>query len=560
MVMKYLALVLALVVTANESLAAVNSGGVVNAASFAPYGIPSAGIAQGSMFLVFGSDLGEPGLTQAKEFPLTSELAGTSIEVTVGSVTVDCLMVFVTPGQLAAVLPSHTPAGKGMIRVRYNGVVSTGEIRVTTTTVGIFTQSQTGRGPGVVQNFESPGDTPLNTVFEPARIGQAVIIWVTGLGGVEGDDGSGPLPAARPSGVSVRVLIGGRDAQIIDYGRSGCCVGIDQIVAVIPEGVSGCYAPLFVVTEKDGASVTSNAASVAVSEEGEACPANLFPPADLVSDEDISFGVLTLGRTRAGVVIPGLGASAALSDLASGVFSDLPRNQFLAMGFPFQLVRRGACEIFPTFLGQGGRTDLPGLDAGETLGLQSPNGDRDVSRLAIPGTVTDIYQLNASAALDTSGRPRQPNDLFLDPGEHTLEGSGGMDVGAFSVTEDVPDLMVWTNNETRMISRASPHTVRWTGGNPKDAVVISGTSTFSTIASDQVTVTFVCFANVEDRQFEIPTYVLQSLPPSEVVGGTPLGTLAVGAQSLGKRFAAPGLDFGMLSYTLLNSETGVGYE
>ena len=69
--------------------AAINSGGIVNAASYRRVGLPNSGIAQGSIFLVFGSNLGPAQLTTDPDFPLGTSLAGTSIKVTVNAVTVD---------------------------------------------------------------------------------------------------------------------------------------------------------------------------------------------------------------------------------------------------------------------------------------------------------------------------------------------------------------------------------------------------------------------------------------------------------------------------------------
>ncbi|MGH9627953.1 MAG: hypothetical protein ACRD7E_06385 [Bryobacteraceae bacterium] len=104
----------------------VSSGGVMNAASYALPGLPNSGIAQGSMFIVFGSRLGPSALVQANSFPLLANLAGTSIRVTVNGTGVDALMVYTVAGQAVAVLPSNTPAGNGTLTVSYNGQTSAG--------------------------------------------------------------------------------------------------------------------------------------------------------------------------------------------------------------------------------------------------------------------------------------------------------------------------------------------------------------------------------------------------------------------------------------------------
>ena len=50
---------------------------VLNAASYALPGAPNSGIARGSMFVVFGTELGPADLQQATGFPLPTSLGGT---------------------------------------------------------------------------------------------------------------------------------------------------------------------------------------------------------------------------------------------------------------------------------------------------------------------------------------------------------------------------------------------------------------------------------------------------------------------------------------------------
>src|ERR1700683_1986721 len=74
---------------------------VVSAASYLPSGFPNSGIAQGSIFTVFGSDLGPAAIQVATSFPLQKTLGGTSIKVTVNGTSVDAIMIFTLAGQVA---------------------------------------------------------------------------------------------------------------------------------------------------------------------------------------------------------------------------------------------------------------------------------------------------------------------------------------------------------------------------------------------------------------------------------------------------------------------------
>jgi len=52
--------------------------------------------------------------------------AGVTIQVSVGGATLDAIMVYVAPDEVAAILPSLTPIGTGTIKVTSNGVSATG--------------------------------------------------------------------------------------------------------------------------------------------------------------------------------------------------------------------------------------------------------------------------------------------------------------------------------------------------------------------------------------------------------------------------------------------------
>ena len=75
-------------------------GGAVNSASFAKSDLPNGSLAQGGIFSVFGSNMGPAALTQSTSFPLPTELAGTSVKVTVGGTTLDCIMLFTVSSRI----------------------------------------------------------------------------------------------------------------------------------------------------------------------------------------------------------------------------------------------------------------------------------------------------------------------------------------------------------------------------------------------------------------------------------------------------------------------------
>ena len=71
----------------------IDADGVTNNASYLSSGLPNSGIAQGSIFAIFGGGLGPTSLQQATRFPLPTDLGGTSVKVTVGTTTVNAIIL-----------------------------------------------------------------------------------------------------------------------------------------------------------------------------------------------------------------------------------------------------------------------------------------------------------------------------------------------------------------------------------------------------------------------------------------------------------------------------------
>jgi hypothetical protein len=119
-------------------------------------------------------------------------------------------------------------------------------------------------------------------------------------------------------------------------------------------------------------------------------------------------------------------------------------------------------------------------------------------------------------------------------GTFTFKGSGGADVGPFTVTINLSPLLTWTNTSAAAtIDRTQDLRVPWTGGNPGTYVYIGGTSLIppTTIAA------YTCLAPVDAGQFTVPSYILSALPAGN--GGTSLQNV------LYSTLSASGLDVGL---------------
>jgi uncharacterized protein (TIGR03437 family) len=494
---------------------------IVNAASYAPSGAPNSAIAQGSIFVIFGTELGPADLQTANGFPLPANLGGTSIRVTVGSSAVDAILLYTWSSQVAAILPSNTPAGVGLLAVSYEGRTSqSAAFRIVRSAPGILAQNQAGNGPALAQNFNSSADQPRNTLTRPARPGQVVTLWGTGLGPITGNDAMAPTP--QDMDVSLELTVGGKAAPVRYKGRSGCCAGVDQIVFEVPRDVEGCYVPAVLRT----GDFVSNFTTISVASTGGAC-ADLAGASGsdlerLSSGADLNFGTISLSLNRfadddnAGVLLYNEGGSAQFFRSNRALFSPLP----------FGLPSLGSCLVTTGSVLQAILTMPVALDAGPVLNLSGPKGVRQLP-LRGPGVYSNQFSSNAAQI------------EYLQAGDYVVDnGTGGRDVGPFKAALKIPPPLNATIQRSANVA-----TVTWTGGDPNGYVMIEG---LSSSAVTRTSTTFICTERVSARQFSIPDEVRLSLPqnPGEsAFGGSIIVTAPVWAP-----LRATGLDVGAIYF------------
>ena len=529
----------------------IGVGGVVNAASFSQQGLPNSAIAQGSLFSVFGANMGSSAGASAASFPLTTHLDDgtgktTSVAVTVGGTTVNALMIYARRDQINAVLASNTPVGTGTITVTYNGQTSaTQPIKVVKTSMGTFTVNQGGSGPGVVTdaNFK------LITGTNSAKPGQTLILWATGAGPVTFDESRPPTTAVNlQSTAKAQIYVNGTMVTPSYVGRSGCCSGEDQITFQVPQGVSGCYISIAVQT---GDPVVSNFASIAVAPNGGRCSdSNGLSSSDLAklqSQGSLKIGVVAMGRTSITIpAIAGQPASTTIADSAFGSFVKYDVSTFNQSQGLFRSASIGGCLVF-SFSGQSTQTSDPTkpvpLDAGSAISLTGPG---------FSGSLTKFPQVPGFYLATVQGDP------FATGGAYTFAGPGGADVGVFNAQLNLSPALTWTNAaQITTVHESAGQLITWTGGDPSGTVQITGSS-ISGIEDPIVGASFVCTAPNSAKQFTIPSAVLLTLPPSPSDSPFPLGSLAVSAQGAFQNFTATGLDIGY-AFATDGSGQSVGY-
>jgi uncharacterized protein (TIGR03437 family) len=530
--MRLFAILLSLLPLSIFAQPAVNTGGVVNAGSGAAPGLPNAGIAQGSMFLVYGSNLGPANLAQVFTYPIPASFAGTSVKISAGGLSIEAPIVYTSRQQIAAILPSRTPIGAASLTVTYNGQTSSPvSFQVVSRSFGAFSLNFTGGGPGAIRNFNTPLDQPVNTLIESVKPGQTVILYGTGLGAVTGDEAAGPLPGAMPL-TDLHVFVGAKEAVVSYAGRSGDSAAVDQVQFIVPTGIEGCYVPVAVqirsaVSPFFFRDVVGNFTTMSISSNSKHCSDPLS-----YTDSDLQT-LLSNGKLRTGSIAMTRSefpnpTSSLRTDAASARFTALTADQVLR-GFGTVNPVLGSC-IVSTFKGTTPpvlpSSGMP-LDAGNVLNVSGPGGAKQIA-LKDPG--------NYSSALGSS---------YLEPGAYIVNngsgGSGANAVGPFQVNLTIPSLLKWENaDQIGSVLQSQALTVTWSGGDLSGAVLILG---FSADSTANVGGTFLCNERNGAGKFVVPAYVLSALPSSNS-----LGFVSVGSFGQAVRFTATGLDGGFFNY------------
>ena len=540
---------------------------VENSASY------SGTLAPGSLFVVFGANIGPAQAVQASSLPLAPQLGKTSISVKYASTAVDCPMVYSSTGQAAAVLPSSVPAGQASVSLTYNGQSTSFPFPITVapSAAGLYAVSSSGLGPGVFTDGSVTKSFALS-----AKNGEIVTVWATGLGPVSGADNV--LPSAFPNFPGVEVFVGSEAANVIYAGRSGCCVGLDQVSFEVPAGVAGCYVPVAV---RSGGTI-SNFVSLAVNSGGGPCsdtaptiPTKLMNQA--IAGQSVKAAALAVGPV---VVLRGLGfneklylaaklsqllharvsegdvqklllasqthnqraltrvmlkyaaswkasdpgtkaaVKAALNPNQEGAVADFgqfttPAALAAAVGglFPSQ----GTCTAFPSqFVGRSAN----GLNAGTSLALSGQAGS-----WTLKPSRTGQYQVLFGNS------PIGPN---LPPGTYAITGNGGPGLNAFNVTLDVGGNVVWTNKAAiNNIDRSQALTVTWSGGTNPGYVLVGSYLVSNTVGLAG----FICAEDTTKGSFTIPSFILSLMPPAPTGG-----TIFISPHPLSRQVTIPGVD------------------
>jgi len=188
----------------------------------------------------------------------------------------------------------------------------------------------------------------------------------------------------------------------------------------------------------------------------------------------------------------------------------------------------------------GDATVATSLDTGKQFTITGPGGPRAVTLTnasAPVGSYIPLYSL--------------PSLLFLGPGNFTISGGGGADVGAVNLALTVPAPFTWTNrDQITKVDRTQPLTLTWSGTSGQAIQIVGENSDLPTNSS----ALFNCLVPAGATSFTVPPQVLAALPGTRSSSLNSTGVIFVMSSTPGS-FSVPGLNTAFASAVYSNGKT-----
>lgn len=206
----------------------------MNAGSFAASGSPS----PGELISIFGTNLSDV-TDAASTLPLQTRMDGVAVILSGQPLP----LVAISPNQINAVVPYQVRTGSSyqLFVSKNNQIALPVTIPIRPAEPAVFSTDASGKGQGHVYVIGSDGSQTLADPSQPAKPGDAVVIYCSGLGQVNPavEDGAAtPGDVLHPSTLPASVTIGGQPAQVFFAGLTPGLTGLYQINAIVPAGVT----------------------------------------------------------------------------------------------------------------------------------------------------------------------------------------------------------------------------------------------------------------------------------------------------------------------------------
>ncbi|HME06499.1 MAG TPA: IPT/TIG domain-containing protein [Bryobacteraceae bacterium] len=218
-------------VNANPTVPQVSTGGVVDTAA---YGSP---VAPGDLIAIFGADL-SANIAGAASLPLPDQLLTTSVSIDGQSIP----LLYTSRGQVNAVVPYSLPTDvrHQLLAQRDNSLSVPQSVIVGVARPGVFTIDSSGSGQGEIFTVDSAGNQILADKSAPAKAGDILVIYCSGLGAVTPPLVAGtatPLTFLTTTVDTLTATIGGMPAVVMFSGLTPGSSGLYQVNAVVPAGL-----------------------------------------------------------------------------------------------------------------------------------------------------------------------------------------------------------------------------------------------------------------------------------------------------------------------------------
>jgi uncharacterized protein (TIGR03437 family) len=230
----------------------ITSGGILNVASYAP-----GPVAPGSIAAVFGS-FPISSTSSASDAPWPTSLAGLSLQF---ADEVQAPMYYASGQQVNIQVPWELTGQTSLTATLNDRTSAPQTLTLASFAPGIFSMNGQGTGQGAVL------DANYNLVdsSHPTTAGALIQIYCTGLGAVTNQPKTGyPAPTSplAETTTTPTVTVGGATAHMLFSGLAPGGVGLYQVDALVPNGISiGASVPVFISI----GGVASNNVTIAVS-------------------------------------------------------------------------------------------------------------------------------------------------------------------------------------------------------------------------------------------------------------------------------------------------------
>jgi uncharacterized protein (TIGR03437 family) len=259
---------------------AIPGGGASNAVGFTIGGAPETNskaavsaanplggnnLASRSIATIYGVNLAPETAVADLAPPLPATLGGTTLTMLNGAQTVP--LFFVSPGQINFQVPLITPVGASVLTITQGTQSISIPVQLVNYAPALFTANAQGSGQASATIANTSTLVAPEGAFpnsRPAKAGEFISIYCTGLGDVSNRPGLGSPSPSNPLASTLTkpvVTIGALGANVIFSGLAPGFVGLYQVNVQVPDGVAAGAAVPVVLTI---GGVTSNMATIAV--------------------------------------------------------------------------------------------------------------------------------------------------------------------------------------------------------------------------------------------------------------------------------------------------------